>query len=60
MRARNYDHVEIYNVLHNLMLQNGATAILMELEDVMTTDQLADALTDVCDNWDINIEDYTK
>ena len=60
MRARNYDHKEIYNVLHNLMRQCGATAILMELENVMTTDQLADALTDVCANWDINIEDYTK
>lgn len=60
MRARNYDHKEIYNVLHGLMLQNGATAILMELETVMSTDQLADALTDVCDNWDLDIEDYTK
>ena len=60
MRTRNYDHKEIYNVLHGLMLQNGATSILLELENVMTTDELADALTDVCDNWDINIEDYTK
>ena len=48
---RNYR--EVYTLLQNLKEVRGAEALLEELSNVMASDDMADALEDVADNWGI-------
>lgn len=57
MRARNYDFKEVCTALQHLIEQFGAETILDTMAQTMSTDDLADALTDVCDEYDIEMED---
>lgn len=57
MRARNYSSSEIDDALNKLIEQLGAENILRSMETTMSTDDMADALTDVCDEYDMDLED---
>lgn len=48
---------EVYELLQNLKAAHGADELLEELSRVMSTDDLADALEDVADNWDIEVNE---
>ncbi len=49
------DFKEVYALFQNLVAVNGAEDLLNELVNVMSSDALADALEDVADNWDIEV-----
>lgn len=49
------DFNEVQELLENLISAQGAENVLEELSRVMSTDNLADALEDVADNWDISV-----
>ena len=49
------DFKEVYTLLENLIGVRGEAVLLDELTNVMNTDDLADALEDVADNWDIEV-----
>lgn len=51
------DYVEVQELLENLIAAQGAENVLEELSRVMSTDDLADALEDVADNWDIAVNE---
>lgn len=52
---RNY--VEVCTLLENLITLQGTEKVLDELSRVMNTDDLASALEDVADNWDIEVNE---
>lgn len=51
------DFKEVYTLFENLREKLGAETLLEELSNVMSSDQLADALEDVADNWDIEVNE---
>lgn len=56
MRNRNYDCSEVHEILTRLVEMEGAEKLLDEIEIVTSTDRLADILTDVCDDYDIDMD----
>lgn len=52
---RNYK--EVYKLLENLIMVDGAKEVLNELFNVMSSDDMAQALEEVADNWDIEVNE---